>query len=163
MQIVGYAIKWDDEARIDGQRERFQRGAFSAWLARGSPCVLTYGHCGAHLAWSRDGTLTLYEDATGLLISADLRHAVGIDLSPIRNGLLTGFSLGFQPYREEKLHDGTRLITEAMASEIAIVSAPAYRASRFIVSDNSTQELDIVKTTFRTRLALEKLKLAPCC
>lgn len=159
MRILGYAIRWSDEALVAGRRERFERGAFSAWLARGGPCALTLDHNGPLLASSSFGTLRLAEDARGLLVVADLRHAVGVNLSPVRSGALNGMSLGFTCYREE-MRDRTRVILEAMASEIAIVSAPAYRQSRFVVCAGAgTREVDSTKEMYRVRLAIERQKL----
>ena len=133
MRVEGYAATFDQETvmfEYDGiqYKEVIDRNAFSN--AQMSDVVLNYNHGGKPMARTKNGTLELRTDATGLHISADLSGTEeGRKLyEEIKGGYIDKMSFAFTVSSDEYQKDTrTRRITGIKRLyDVAAVDIPAY-------------------------------------
>lgn len=139
--ITGYAVVFDawSQVLLDGRgrpfRERIAPSAFDRWLATNPDIRALWNHNPDYpLGRTRNGTLTLTKDATGLrveLTPADTQW--GRDaITSIRSGVVTGMSFAFQKTPDGdtiiKGADGIgeRTLLDADLYEVSPVTFPAY-------------------------------------
>ena len=133
MRVEGYAATFDQETvmwEYDGiqYKEVVDRKAFDN--AQMADVVLNYNHSGKPMARTKNGTLELRTDATGLHISADLSGTEeGRRLyEEIKGGYIDKMSFAFTVSGEEYNKDTrTRRITGIKRLyDVAAVDIPAY-------------------------------------
>ncbi|SPW64601.1 putative head maturation protease of prophage [Escherichia coli] len=112
--------------------EKFQRGAFSEWLAAGNDVRGLYEHDHSMLLGrTRSGTLKLEEDETGLrfeLTPPDTSTGRDV-IELVKRGDISGMSFGFRSRKD--VWDTTtdpcvRTVLVAELYEITVTSVPAY-------------------------------------
>jgi HK97 family phage prohead protease len=131
--VQGYAVRWDDVAEVDGQRERFDRGAFK--YARSTNLRVAHDpRPGAVLAWA----VPVVETVEGLFFSAVLdpsNEAHRRVIAALRSGM-NGVSFGYRPSRVRQDDDGCEVIEAARLIEISLTGDAAFSASAaWIVED----------------------------
>ena len=108
-------------------RERFEPGSL-----RLAPVV----HLDLHhdperaIAWLPDGGLTLTDQESAMVLTADLPPIPAADraLDEVRTGNVGGLSVEFRAIKES-LVDGIRVIHEAVLSGVGLVISPSYPAA----------------------------------
>jgi HK97 family phage prohead protease len=130
-RLEGLAAPYNRPTRIAGFTEVVRPGAFRRSLAAGGDVLALMDHdAGKVLARTRNGSLLLTEDASGLRFSLQIpRTALGNDaLAMAEDGLLGGASFGFRvPRGGDRIEGRTRELLDVDLVEISIVSAvPAY-------------------------------------
>jgi HK97 family phage prohead protease len=135
--IEGIVVPWGEVSYLtpDPKGERFVRGALSRTLEnRKTPIKLFVNH---H-----------HERALGRAVGWKPNHADGCWgsfrvgrgpegdelLSDIGEGLLDGFSIGFQAKRERRSADGVREVVEAALHEVSLVPIAAYDGARVLAT-----------------------------
>lgn len=141
IRVDGHAAVWDTPAWIGpakyGFSERFAKGAFSKTISDGADVRYLFNHDpNKILARTKNGTLTLGTDATGLTVDAKLAPTTtGRDLAILMNrGDVNQMSVGMQViqdrWEEVRGADGVpyeqRTITEAKLFDVSAVTYPAY-------------------------------------
>ena len=135
--LTGYAILWDAESRTIHEQgrvftERIAKGAFDASIDNKTDDIkLYYNHDSSMpLARTRNGSLRLASDETGLRFEADLPETtLGNDVRELlRTGTLSGeMSFGFYVRDEVWTKDKKdRTITKGDLVEISVVVDAAY-------------------------------------
>jgi HK97 family phage prohead protease len=130
-RLVGYAATWDTVATIGAFSESIRKGAFAASLAAGADIVALVDHDPAKLlARTRNGSLTLAEDDTGLAFTIAVpRTTLGDDVLALAEARsLGGMSFGFNvPAGGDEWRGDHRTLTNVRLAEVSIVSSwPAY-------------------------------------
>lgn len=152
--ITGHAAvfdRWSDD--LGGFKERIARGAFRKALAAGQDVVLTLEHNNEkELASTRDGSLTLKEDARGLLIRADIDPAyyyAETVLRRVEKGTLAQMSFAFRVAPEGDEWDdssGTvrRTVYEVSSlHDVTLTVNPAYRQTQAAVERGGVNDREI--------------------
>lgn len=134
--ISGYAVKWEKKSRVLGMwnkfREQFKKGAFADSLEDGDQRFLWSHDRAKVLGRTKNGTLRLKEDDTGLHFELDLpKTTLGDDTyETIKRGDVDGVSFGFRnpDDRIEEFDDDIplRTIRKADLFEVSAVAFPAY-------------------------------------
>lgn len=135
--LRGYAVLYNTDSRTiyEGGRvftEQIQRGAFDRSLSAADHDIKLYFNHDRHvpLARTRNGSLRLFEDSTGIRFEADLPNTtLGNDMKELlRVGTLSGeMSFGFSPTKESWSPDKKRhTVLEGRLSEVSIVTDAAY-------------------------------------
>lgn len=134
--ISGYAVKWGRKSHVLGYfrkfREQFQRGAFSDSLQNDDQRFLWSHDPSKVLGRTKNGTLRLVEDDTGLRFDLDLPDTtLGEDAyKSIKRGDVDGVSFGFQMVKHELDEPDDdlplRTVTQAKLLEVSVVAFPAY-------------------------------------
>ncbi|GEC30674.1 HK97 family phage prohead protease [Sinorhizobium fredii] len=156
-KLVGYAATFGQETRILDFHETIAPGAFAASL-RSNPDVLALvdHDAGKVLARSKNGSLTLSEDAHGLKFQIDLPEtSLGRDiLAMATRGDLGGMSFGFTvPEGGDEWRGDKRTLRNVVLHEISVVqSFPAYGGTS--VQARSRQQ----RTEADRRIALLELE-----
>jgi len=149
-KLVGYAAKFNTEARIADFIEVIAPGAFAASLKSGCDIISMMDHDPTRvLARTRSGNLKLSEDSAGLAFEIAVPDtSVGKDVLALaeRNDL-GGMSFAFRvPEGGENWNGNRRTLTAVDLHEISVISAwPAYPA-----------------TTVSARARTPRLNLAKC-
>lgn len=111
LHMAGYASVFDRPYDVGWYQETIKRGAFTKTLSEGASVQLLLNHEGLPLASTRNGTLTLTEDAIGLKVDAtldpedpDSQAAV----RKVRSGLLDEMSFAFQAVKQDWDEDYTQ-------------------------------------------------------
>ncbi len=150
--VKGYVNKtgqWSKPIRgAKNFRERIMAGAFQRSLDTNSEVWLYAEHDDKKmLAGTRNGSLSLSEDDTGLYMEARISPtSFGKDYHTlIKDGLITNMSFGFRVnedewgFGEDGLHE--RSVTDLTLTEVSIVKSPAYEQSEIHArSDEQTSD-----------------------
>ena len=145
LRISGYASLF---GQPDMSGDIVQRGAFAASLLSAPGRVpMLFGHETAEPigVWDR-----LFEDRTGLFVSGRLiggNARADRTARLIREGALSGLSIGYRAKRASRRNSGGRKLLELDLWEVSVVAFPMLRSARI------TQIND-------TPLTIEKRKLA---
>ena len=130
--LAGALVRYGDVAVLPwGVRERIEPGAFGADVVE-SDVVLNVHHDRSRpIARTQGGGLELTDGADALAMSADLPETREADdaLALVRAGVLRGLSVEFRVL-DERLENGTRVITRARLEGAGVVDKPAYPASK---------------------------------
>ncbi|EHQ3483999.1 HK97 family phage prohead protease, partial [Escherichia coli] len=132
--LTGYVVRWDKLSELLWGEfyEKFQRGAFTEWLAAGNDVRGLYEHDHSMLLGrTRSGTLKLEEDETGLrfeLTPPDTSTGRDV-IELVKRGDISGMSFGFRSRKD--VWDTTtdpcvRTVLVAELYEITVTSVPAY-------------------------------------
>ena len=134
--LSGYAVKWEKRSLVLGYfmkfREQFKKGAFADSLQSEDQRFLWSHDTSKVLGRTKNNTLRLREDDTGLHFELDLpKTTLGNDtFESIKRGDVDGVSFGFQMISEdiEDPDDDLRLrtVTKAKLLEVSAVAFPAY-------------------------------------
>lgn len=156
-KLTGYVATFNTETQIADFHERIAPGAFRSTLANGHDVLALVDHdAGKVLARSKNGTLSLSEDAHGLKFSIDLPDtSLGRDiLAMATRGDLGGMSFGFTVPDGGDIWTGDRReLRNVVLHEISVVqSFPAYAGTS--VQARSRQQ----RTDADRRIALLELE-----
>lgn len=131
-RLVGYAARFNTEARIADFREVIRPGAFRQSLESGRDILCLRDHDPAVLLGrTKSNTLELREDDDGLHFSLQVPDTqAGRDLLALaERGDLGGMSFGFRAI-DDAWHGDLRELREVELHEVSIVQAhPAYAAT----------------------------------
>jgi HK97 family phage prohead protease len=162
MRISGYAAKFNTEASALGFREQIAPGAFKRSLAGADPIYLLVNHDTEQLplASTGSGTLQLREDATGLLMTADLdkSNPRAAELySALKRGDVSKMSFMFTiADGGETRENGLRTLTDLNLFEVSVVTWPAYDSTEVGVRDAVADDLGTRARLAAARLAIVK-------
>lgn len=135
-RLVGYAARFNTEARIADFREVIRPGAFRQSLESGRDILCLRDHdASVLLGRTRSSTLELREDDQGLHFSLLVPDTqAGRDLLALaERGDLGGMSFGFRAV-DEDWRDDLRELRQVELHEVSIVQAfPAYAATDIAV------------------------------
>lgn len=137
--MSGYAVKWDQLSEKMGWyyrfREKFKKGSFADSLRDDKQMALWNHNTDMILGNTKNGTLRVLEDDTGLRFENDLPDSEWGKCAHecIKRGDVDGVSFGFKMLGEEwdesDLDNITRTITKAKLFEISPTPFPAYSQS----------------------------------
>jgi hypothetical protein len=124
--VCGICVPYDREQRIHGGlTEVFRRGAFEAVTRAANRVKMLY----QHKSDNPIGRATLLrEDASGLYGEFRISKTEAGDeaLELVRDGVLTNFSVGFQPLKDLRRKDGVVERVKAHLAEVSLVTFGAY-------------------------------------
>jgi uncharacterized protein len=154
-RLVGYAARFDSEAKMPGFTERIRPGAFADSLRSGADILALVDHDATKvLARTRSKTLSLVEDANGLAFAFDVPDTgPGRDvLALAQRGDLGGMSFGFTIPTGGDHWDGTKRELRAVnLIEISIVTAwPAYEGTSVAARSRFPQRLSLARRYLET-------------
>lgn len=141
MKVSGYVNKTDQLSNVLGQTKRFvekiSKGSFSRAIqnSQGDIDFLAEHNSKLILASTRNGSLQLIEDETGLWMEATISNTSwGRDYYQlIKSGILKNLSFGFRTISDSWKSIGANLyertITELELYEVSVVRDPAYAQS----------------------------------
>ncbi|RIE78328.1 HK97 family phage prohead protease [Shigella dysenteriae] len=146
--LTGYIVCWDKLSELLWGEfyEKFQRRAFTEWLAAGNDVRGLYEHDHSMLLGrTRSGTLKLEEDETGLrfeLTPPDTSTGRDV-IELVKRGDISGMSFGFRSRKD--VWDTTtdpcvRTVLVAELYEITVTSVPAYPDSGVELARRSLYE-----------------------
>ena len=134
--LSGYAVKWEKKSHVLGLfrkfREQFKRGAFADSLNSDDQRFLWSHDTSKVLGRTKNNTLRLFEDETGLRFELDLpKTTLGNDTyESIQRGDVDGVSFGFRKEDDEIEEPDDdlpiRTIKKAKLLEVSAVAFPAY-------------------------------------
>lgn len=134
--ISGYAVKWELKSQVLGYfykfREQIKKGAFADSLKNDDQRFLWSHDVSKVLGRTKNKTLTLEEDSTGLRFDLELpKTTLGNDTyESINRGDVDGVSFGFRVESDdvEEPDDDLplRTVTKARLLEVSAVAFPAY-------------------------------------
>ena len=135
--VQGHAAVFGEEANIGGLfREKISEGAFSEALKRNDDVVFLVNHAGLPLARTRSGTLSLSQDAQGLVAKTTLDASdpdVQSIIPKMRRGDLDKMSFAFTVTDDEWDEGGgdlpIRTIKSVELYDVSIVTTPAYEGT----------------------------------
>lgn len=134
-EVTGLAVPYGQVTTVGSYRERFERGA----VKDSEAALLFYGHT------EPIGKLVEAEDTEdGWKIRAKISKTPRGDevMTLLRDGVLTKFSVGFQPI-EERNDNGVVVRTNVRVHEVSVVPLPAYAGAEIQevrASNTNTQE-----------------------
>ena len=125
--VIGVAVPWDQTIDLGGYRERFKRGAIQPNDT--ADAILLYGH--------KDPIGKVIRGAdteAGYVIEARISDTEkGNEVRTLlRDGVLTKFSIGFEPVEDERDNDGTVVRSRVKFREASIVPFPAYDQAKVL-------------------------------
>ena len=134
VRINGYACLFDTTIKHRGQALTFARGAFSPTLcynASGVRALVDHRRAG-EWARTRDGSLRLWEDDTGLAFSAMvLATSEGRGWARATADGYTAVSIHFRPFKTEKTASGG-IVQAAILTEISLTTRPAFPTAAWL-------------------------------
>ena len=137
LRISGYASLF---GQADMSGDVVQRGAFAAsLLSMNDRLTMLFGHETAEPigVWDR-----LFEDRTGLFVSGRLiggNARADRTARLIREGALSGLSIGYRAKRVSRRNSGGRKLLELDLWEVSVVAFPMLRSARITqINDTST-------------------------
>jgi len=149
LRISGYASLF---GQADMSGDIVKRGAFAAsLLALSGRLPMLFGHETAEPigVWDR-----IAEDRTGLFVSGRvLSGHRGADRTArlIREGAVSGLSIGYRPRRVQSREAGGRTLLELDLWEVSVVAFPMLRHARITqIDDIETETLSSPKTIQRS-------------
>lgn len=138
--LSGYAVKWEKKSHVLGYwrkfREQFKKGAFATSLENDDQRFLWSHDTSQVLGRTKNKTLRLEEDATGLRFELDLpQTTLGNDtFETIKRGDVDGVSFGFSMLDDEMDEPDDdlplRTVKKAKLFEVSAVAFPAYPDSQ---------------------------------
>jgi HK97 family phage prohead protease len=146
MTLRGYAAVFNSPSQPLPFTETIAPGAFRASLSSRNDVKLLWNHdTGTVLGSTRAGTLTLTEDAKGLLVEAHLPDTqAGRDAATlIKRGDVNAFSFGFRvPMNGDEWPSADqRILKRVNVHEVSLVAFPAYTATEGTASVRAMTEL----------------------
>lgn len=146
MTLRGYAAIFNSPSQPLPFTETIEPGAFRDSLKSRNDIKLLWNHeTGTVLGSTRAGTLRVTEDATGLLIEANLPDTqAGRDAATlIKRGDVNAFSFGFRVAQggDTWTSADQRILKRVNIHEVSIVSWPAYTATEGTASIRSMTDL----------------------
>ena len=134
MRMAGYAAVFNEASLPLPFIERIAPGAFSKTLQETPDVRLLANHEGLPMARTKNGTMRLYEDETGLYFEAELANTQEAkDLyTLVSRGDVDQMSFAFRVIRQNWSKDRTeRTLTEVSLADgdVSIVTYPAYTAT----------------------------------
>ncbi len=146
MTLRGYAAIFNSPSQPLPFTETIQPGAFRDSLKSRNDIKLLWNHeTGTVLGSTRAGTLRVTEDATGLLIEANLPDTqAGRDAATlIKRGDVNAFSFGFRVANggDSWTNSNERVLKRVNIHEVSIVSWPAYTATEGTATIRSMTDL----------------------
>ena len=134
MRMAGYAAVFNEASLPLPFIERIAPGAFSKTLQETPDVRLLANHEGLPMARTKNGTMRLYEDETGLYFEAELANTQEArDLyTLVSRGDVDQMSFAFRVIRQNWSKDRTeRTLTEVSLADgdVSIVTYPAYPAT----------------------------------
>ena len=134
MRMAGYAAVFNEASLPLPFIERIAPGAFSKTLQETPDVRLLANHEGLPMARTKNGTMRLYEDETGLYFEAELANTQEArDLyTLVERGDVDQMSFAFRVIRQNWSKDRSeRTLTEVSLSDgdVSIVTYPAYTAT----------------------------------
>jgi HK97 family phage prohead protease len=134
MRLAGYAAKFDSASVPLPFIEKIAPGAFRKTLSETPDVRLLINHEGLPLARTKNGTLKLEEDATGLRFEAELPDTQEArDLyTLVERGDVDQMSFAFRVIRQKWSSDRTeRTLTEVSLADgdVSVVTYPAYAST----------------------------------
>lgn len=148
--LSGYAVKWEKKSQVLGFflkfREQFKKGAFADSLQKDDQRFLWSHDVSKVLGRTKNNTLRLEEDETGLRFEIDLpKTSLGDDTyESIKRGDVDGVSFGFRMEDDEIEEPDDdlplRTVKKAKLLEVSAVAFPAYPDSEV-----SARGYDIMK------------------
>ena len=134
MRMAGYAAVFNEPSLPLPFIERIAPGAFSKTLKETPDVRLLANHEGLPMARTKNGTMRLYEDETGLYFEAELANTQEArDLyTLVARGDVDQMSFAFRVIRQKYNEDRSeRLLTEVSLADgdVSIVTYPAYTAT----------------------------------
>jgi HK97 family phage prohead protease len=146
MTLRGYAAIFNSPSQPLPFTETIEPGAFRDSLKSRNDIKLLWNHeTGTVLGSTRAGTLRVTEDATGLLIEANLPDTqAGRDAATlIKRGDVNAFSFGFRVANggDSWTNSNERVLKRVNIHEVSIVSWPAYTATEGTATIRSMTDL----------------------
>jgi hypothetical protein len=146
MTLRGYAAVFNSPSQPLPFTETIAQGAFRDSLNSRNDVKLLWNHdTGTVLGSTRAGTLTLSEDAKGLLVEAQLPDTqAGRDAATlIKRGDVNAFSFGFRvpTNGDEWPSADQRILKRVNVHEVSLVAFPAYTATEGTASVRAMTEL----------------------
>ena len=134
MRMAGYAAVFNEASLPLPFIERIAPGAFTKTLQETPDVRLLANHEGLPMARTKNGTMRLYEDETGLYFEAELANTQEArDLyTLVERGDVDQMSFAFRVIRQNWSKDRTeRTLTEVSLADgdVSIVTYPAYPAT----------------------------------
>jgi HK97 family phage prohead protease len=134
MRFSGYAAVFNEPSQdLGGFVEYIKPGAFARSLNTRNRMMLLWNHdTSAPLASTRNGSLSLREDARGLFVEATLPDTnLGRDIAElVRSGTIDAMSFGFKVQKDSWNDAGNvRTLEDVSLFEISLVSYPAYEST----------------------------------
>ena len=134
MRMAGYAAVFNEASLPLPFIEKIAPGAFSKTLKETPDVRLLANHEGLPMARTKNGTMRLYEDETGLYFEAELANTQEArDLyTLVARGDVDQMSFAFRVIRQKYNEDRSeRLLTEVSLADgdVSIVTYPAYTAT----------------------------------
>lgn len=139
LKISGYASLF---GQADMSGDIVERGAFAAsLLSLSGRLPMLFGHETVEPigVWDR-----IFEDRTGLFVSGRLiggTAKTNRTARLIREGALSGLSIGYRAKRAGRRSDGGRTLLELDLWEVSVVAFPMLRSARITQIDNHETEL----------------------
>jgi HK97 family phage prohead protease len=133
MTFEGYAAVFNSPSEPLPFTEIVAPGAFARSLKSRNRMMLLWNHdTNEPLASTRNGSLRMVEDATGLKVTATLPDTTrGRDVAElVRTGVIDSMSFGFSVKKDSWSTDGqTRTLQDVTLYEVSLVSQPAYEGT----------------------------------
>lgn len=134
MRMAGYAAVFNEPSLPLPFIEKIAPGAFTKTLQETPDVRLLANHEGLPMARTKNGTMRLYEDETGLYFEAELANTQeSRDLyTLVERGDVDQMSFAFRVIRQKWNDDRTeRMLTEVSLADgdVSIVTYPAYPAT----------------------------------
>jgi HK97 family phage prohead protease len=133
MTFEGYAAVFNSPSEPLPFTEIVAPGAFARSLKSRNRMMLLWNHDTSEpLASTRNGSLRMVEDATGLKVTATLPDTTrGRDVAElVRTGVIDSMSFGFSVKKDSWSTDGqTRTLQDVTLYEVSLVSQPAYEGT----------------------------------
>jgi HK97 family phage prohead protease len=164
IKIGGYAATFGNEATGLSFREVIAPGAFKRSLESNQPVFLLINHDtdALPLASTQGGTLSLREDATGLLMEATLDPAnprAAELASVLSRGDVSKMSFAFTVAEDGQTRDGgLRTLTDLNLFEVSVVTWPAYEATDVGLRAAQDNDLTIRARKAAAQFAFAKIK-----
>ncbi len=160
LKIVGYGCLFGTAVMRRGQTVTFARDAFSPTLrynASGVRALVDHKRA-AEWACTRDGSLRVWEDDTGLGFSAMIPNTIeGRGLArAVADGYI-GASLHFRPFKTEEIAGGY-IVQAATLTEISLTTRPAFATAAWLVPFESMNHMPDHALALRRRLIGGQLK-----
>jgi len=164
--IRGYAAVFNREADGLPFREMIMPGAFTRSLNNGDECYLLINHNTDELPLARrnSGTLTLSEDANGLLMDAVLdptnpRAAEVISVLTRGDASEMSFAFTVAPDGQTRTKDGVRELRELNIFEVSICTWGAYSDTTvgLRTADTEADDLELRRQQLRLKLKQQNI------
>lgn len=141
MTFEGYAAVFNSDSQPLPFTERILPGAFKRSLQSRNRMMMLWNHDTSNpLASTRNGSLQMTEDSTGLKVRATLPNTtLGKDIAElVRTGVVDSMSFGFSVKKDSWSQNGsTRFLEDVTLYEVSLVSTPAYEGTAGTVSVRS--------------------------